>query len=286
MEERRNRRRQTKNRRKGEKEEDEQRTGRRREKTQKRRENTKKEEKTQKKKRKHKKRRENTKKEEKTCSRRDSESTRRNEGENTNSENSEDEHVPQDEDRKHKTKKEKGRRRKEARNKGKRRDDEEDGDNVDSGESQESDVRGEKHVTQAVEVEEGSKNERREKKRGQRKYEVCAWHKGSRMRITKIYDQNIKKTPPRKQRGILEIENWNEIIDNRTILAGDFNAHDPLWGSHKTSQLPHQKPHRTMRTENMQQLPTYYNGIRQPITLNHRPHPHSRPYNKQLDNAR
>jgi hypothetical protein len=29
----------------------------------------------------------------------------------------------------------------------------------------------------------------------------------------------------------LEIKRWNEIIDGRTILAGDFNAHDPLWGS-------------------------------------------------------
>jgi hypothetical protein len=164
-----------------------------------------------------------------------------NEGENTNRENSEDEHVPQDKDKKHKTKKEKSRRRKEEKNKEERRDDEENGDDANSGESQESDVRGEKHVRRAVEGEEGSKNERREKERGQRKDEVCAWHRGRRMRIINIYDQNIKKNAPGKQRGILEIENWNEIIDNNTILAGDFNAHDPLWGSHKTKDSSHIK---------------------------------------------
>jgi hypothetical protein len=35
------------------------------------------------------------------------------------------------------------------------------------------------------------------------------------------------------------MENWNDIIDNRTILAGDFNVHDPLWGSHKRKDSSH-----------------------------------------------
>jgi endonuclease/exonuclease/phosphatase family metal-dependent hydrolase len=53
--------------------------------------------------------------------------------------------------------------------------------------------------------------------------------------------KKIKKNALGKQGGILEIGNWNEIIDNHTILAGDFNAHDPLWGSHKTKDSSHIK---------------------------------------------
>jgi hypothetical protein len=95
------------------------------------------------------------------------------------------------------------------------------------------------HVRREVERDEGSKKEGKGKRRRHRKDEEYAWHKGRRMRIVNIYDQNIKRNPLGEERGVLEIENWNDIIDNRTTLVGDFNAHDPLLGSHKTKDSSH-----------------------------------------------
>jgi hypothetical protein len=60
------------------------------------------------------------------------------------------------------------------------------------------------------------------------------WKKGRRTRIVNIYDQKIKKNPTERRRGMMELKNWQEIIDKPTILAGDFNAHDPTWGLTKT----------------------------------------------------
>jgi hypothetical protein len=38
---------------------------------------------------------------------------------------------------------------------------------------------------------------------------------------------------------MMELENWEEIIDNRTILAGDFNTHNPRWGNNKQKDSDH-----------------------------------------------
>jgi hypothetical protein len=38
---------------------------------------------------------------------------------------------------------------------------------------------------------------------------------------------------------MMELENWEEIIDNRTILVGDFNMHNPRWGSNKQKDSDH-----------------------------------------------
>jgi hypothetical protein len=65
------------------------------------------------------------------------------------------------------------------------------------------------------------------------------WKKGRKTRIINVYDQKIKGNKEGKRRGLLEIERWNEIIDGRTILAGDFNAHDPLWGSTTAKNSEH-----------------------------------------------
>ncbi|KAI5783113.1 hypothetical protein FPQ18DRAFT_396546 [Pyronema domesticum] len=37
----------------------------------------------------------------------------------------------------------------------------------------------------------------------------------------------------------MELDNWDDIIDNRTILAGDFNAYNPMWGSLETTNSAH-----------------------------------------------
>jgi hypothetical protein len=37
----------------------------------------------------------------------------------------------------------------------------------------------------------------------------------------------------------MELGRWEEIIDENTILVGDFNAHDPKWGSAKTTNSAH-----------------------------------------------
>jgi endonuclease/exonuclease/phosphatase family metal-dependent hydrolase len=63
--------------------------------------------------------------------------------------------------------------------------------------------------------------------------------KGRKTRIVNMYDQNIKGNEAGRRRGILELEGWEEIIDERTIIAGDFNAHDPRWGSTSTKNSEH-----------------------------------------------
>ena len=52
-----------------------------------------------------------------------------------------------------------------------------------------------------------------------------------RLRIVNIYNQKIFRD--RKQINIRPAENaqWDNIIDNRCVIAGDFNAHSPRWGS-------------------------------------------------------
>jgi hypothetical protein len=84
------------------------------------------------------------------------------------------------------------------------------------------------------EKERGEENKKQEKEKEEQR-----WAKGQRTRIVNVYVQRIKNNPVGKRRGMMELENWEEIIDNRTILAGDFNMHNPRWGSNKQKDSDH-----------------------------------------------
>jgi hypothetical protein len=54
------------------------------------------------------------------------------------------------------------------------------------------------------------------------------------MRLMNIHDQKLNGNLISKRRYIMELDNWEDIIHDHTILLGNSNIHNPIWGSLET----------------------------------------------------
>jgi hypothetical protein len=69
--------------------------------------------------------------------------------------------------------------------------------------------------------------------------EKASWQKGRKMRLMNIHDQKLNGNLISKRRYIMELDNWEDIIDDRTILVGNSHIHNPIWGSLEIKNSAH-----------------------------------------------